>query len=158
MRTKKALINSSANILCFIIAFIPSLIIRKIFLDTLGSDILGLNSLYNNIIGWLSIVELGVGTAIIYSLYKPFADNDRSQIRAYIRFYGKFYRSVGFVILIIGLIITPFLKYFIKENIDLKLGDVDRQDLQGGVPEGDPRARARSRGARLREGLPREEP
>lgn len=121
MRTKKALINSSANILCFIIAFIPSLIIRKIFLDTLGSDILGLNSLYNNIIGWLSIVELGVGTAIIYSLYKPFADNDRSQIRAYIRFYGKFYRSVGFVILIIGLIITPFLKYFIKENIDLKL-------------------------------------
>lgn len=121
MRTRKALINSSANILCFIIAFIPSLIIRKIFLDTLGNDILGLNSLYNNIIGWLSIVELGVGTAIIYSLYKPFADNDRSQIRAYVRFYGKFYRSIGFIILIIGLIITPFLKYFIQGNVDLKL-------------------------------------
>ena len=80
MRTKKALINSSTNILCFIIAFIPSLVIRKIFLDTLGNDILGLNSLFTNIIGWLSIVELGVGTAIVYSLYKPFADNDKSQI------------------------------------------------------------------------------
>lgn len=124
MRTKKALINSSTNILCFIIAFIPSLVIRKIFLDTLGNDILGLNSLFTNIIGWLSIVELGVGTAIVYSLYKPFADNDRSQIRAYIRFYGKFYRSIGFVILIIGLIITPFLKYFIKGDIDLTLVSV----------------------------------
>lgn len=121
MRTKKALINSSVNIISFLIAFIPNIIIRKVFLQTLGSELLGLNSLYTNIIGWLSIFELGVGTAIIYSLYKPYAENNHKRIRAYIRFYGSFYRITGFIILALGLCIAPFLNFFIDDNIDLKL-------------------------------------
>ena len=124
MRTKKALINSSVNIIAFIVAFIPNLIIRKIFLNTLGSEILGLNSLYSNIIGWLSIVELGIGSAIIYSLYKPYAEGDKSQIRAYIGFYASFYRKVGMIILIIGLLISPYLKLFIEGKIDLKVATI----------------------------------
>ena len=86
MRTKKAAINSSINILCFFITFIPNLLIRKVFLQSLGSELLGLNSLYTNIVGWLSIIELGIGPAIIFSLYKPYAKNDQKQIRAYIKF------------------------------------------------------------------------
>ena len=80
MRTKKALINSSVNVISFLISFIPNIIIRKIFLETLGSELLGLNSLYTNIIGWLSIFELGIGTAIIYSLYKPYAENNQVKV------------------------------------------------------------------------------
>lgn len=121
MRSKKAVINAMVNILSFAIIFIPNLIIRKIFIDTLGNDMVGLSSLYTNIIGWLSIVEMGVGTAIIYSLYNPYANKENQKVRAYIRFYGKFYRGIGFVILVIGIAISPLIKYFIKENIDFKL-------------------------------------
>ena len=53
MRQKKAILNSGVNILTFVITFIPQLILRKVFLETLGEDLLGLNSLYTNIIGWL---------------------------------------------------------------------------------------------------------
>lgn len=121
MRTKKAIINSSINIVTYLLLFIPNLIIRKIFLSTFGNELLGLNSLYTNIIGWLSIAELGVGNAIIFSLYKPFAENDRRKINSYIKFYGKFYRSIGFIILILGILISPFLKIFIENDIDIKI-------------------------------------
>lgn len=121
MRTKKALINSSVNVISFLISFIPNIIIRKIFLETLGSELLGLNSLYTNIIGWLSIFELGIGTAIIYSLYKPYAENNQVKVRAYIRFYSNFYKVIGFVILGIGICIVPFLSFFINGTINLNL-------------------------------------
>ena len=124
MRKKKALLNALINIFGFIITFIPSLIVRKIFINTLGSEMLGLNSLFTNIIGWLSIVEMGVGSAIVYSLYKPFADNDKKKINAYIRFYGKFYRSIGFIVLAGGLLISPFLSFFIKDEVDLKVATI----------------------------------
>ena len=122
MRQKKAILNSGVNILTFVITFIPQLILRKVFLETLGEDLLGLNSLYTNIIGWLSIVELGVGTAIIFSLYKPFAEDDRPRVRAYLNFYQKFYVTTGFIILVLGLMITPFLKLFIdNQEIDISV-------------------------------------
>ena len=121
MRTRKALINSFINIFTYILLFIPNLIMRKVFLDTLGSEILGLSSLYNNILGWLSIIELGIGSAIVFSMYKPYADNDKKMMNAYIRFYGKFYRGIGIIILIIGICITPFLKNLIENNLNIKL-------------------------------------
>jgi O-antigen/teichoic acid export membrane protein len=85
---------------------------------------LGLNSLFTNIIGWLSVVEMGVGSAIVYSLYKPFADKDTKKINAYIRFYGKFYRSIGGIVLAGGLLIAPFLRYFIKDEVDMKIATI----------------------------------
>lgn len=121
MRTKKALINSSINIITYLLLFIPTLIIRKVFLSTLGSEMLGLNSFYANIIGWLSIAELGVGSAIVFALYKPFAENDKEKINQYITFFGKFYKNIGFIILVIGVAISPFLKFFIENNIDIKI-------------------------------------
>ena len=124
MRKKKALLNALINIFGFIITFIPSLIIRKVFIDTLGNEMAGLSSVFTNIIGWLSIVEMGVGSAIVYSLYKPFADNDRKKINAYIRFYGKFYRSIGYVVLAGGLLLSPFLSFFIKDEVDLKIATI----------------------------------
>ena len=121
MRTKKALLNSSINISTYLLLFIPNLLIRRVFLNTLGSEMLGLNSLYTNIIGWLSIAELGIGSAIIFSLYKPFAENDRKKISIYVNFYGYFYRRVGFIVLLGGIFITPFLKFFIENNVNMKI-------------------------------------
>lgn len=121
MRSKKALINSSVNILSYVLIFIPNLLIRQAFISALGNEMLGLNSLYTNIISWLSIAEMGIGTAIVYSLYKPFKENDRKKISSYINFYGKFYRVIGLIILFSGITIIPFLKFFINDNIDMKL-------------------------------------
>lgn len=121
MRLKKALINSVVNVGTFFITFIPNLILRNVFLTTLGESILGLSSLYANILGWLSIFELGIGTAIIFSLYKPFAENDRKKVRAYVNFYEKFYKTVGVIILIAGIIMVPFLKYLMKDDLNLTL-------------------------------------
>lgn len=124
MRTKKATINAVINMASFILTLIPNMIVRKVFLDSLGSDMLGLTSLYTNIISWLSIVDLGVGSAIIYSLYKPFANNNYREVNGYIKFYGWFYRSIGVLILLLGLVGTLFLHFFIKTNIDMRIAKV----------------------------------
>ncbi|MGU8814899.1 lipopolysaccharide biosynthesis protein [Clostridium perfringens] len=121
MRTKKAIINSAVNLISFLLIFLPNLLVRKLFLSSLGNQLLGLNSLYNNIIGWLSIIELGVGSAIIFSLYKPYAEDNRKKVREYMSFYKEFYKKIGFLILIIGFFITPFLKFLIHENINIKI-------------------------------------
>ncbi|MBE6055095.1 MAG: O-unit flippase [Clostridium sartagoforme] len=120
MRTKKASINIVVNILTYIIALIPSFIIRKVFLDNLGSELLGLSSLFNNIIGLLSLVELGIGTAIVFSLYKPFAENDRAKVKGYLDYYHKFYTGVAGIVFVLGIIIIPFLRFFTKGEVDLR--------------------------------------
>ena len=121
MRLKKSLINSSIGMITFLISFLPIFIVRKIFSEVLGSDVLGLTSLYNNIIGYLSIVEMGIGSAIIYSLYKPFAEGDKRKISGYLKYYKKFYIKAGLIVLILGIMITPFIHIFIKDNLDVSL-------------------------------------
>lgn len=119
MRTKKAGINVIVNLVTVILGFLPSFIVRKVFLDSLGNELLGLSSLYGNIIGLLSMVELGIGSAIIFSLYRPFAQGDREKIKGYLDYYNKFYKVIGFIILVLGLLITPFLNIFIKNGVNM---------------------------------------
>jgi len=119
MRTKKAAINGLVGILTYLISFLPAMIVRKIFLVQLGEELLGLSSLYTNIISYLSIIEMGIGSAIIFSLYKPFAEGDRVKVKGYIDYYAKFYKMVGVIISILGIIILPFLHIFINDNIDM---------------------------------------
>ena len=119
MRTKKAAINVLIGRLTYLISFLPAMIVRKIFLTHLGDELLGLSSLYTNIISYLSIIEMGIGSAIIFSLYKPFAEDDRVKVKGYIDYYAKFYKIVGSIILVLGIVILPFLHIFIKDNIDM---------------------------------------
>lgn len=119
MRTKKASINIITNMITYIVMLLPMFIVRKIFLNTLGDDFLGLISLYTNIINFLSIMELGIGSAIIFSLYKPYAEGDKVKIKAYIQYYKKFYNTVGIAILAIGLLLVPFLQLLIKNSVEL---------------------------------------
>lgn len=120
MRKEKTIINSSINILAFLLTFVPNLILRKVFLDTLGSDTLGLISLYTSIVGWISIVEMGIGNAIVYSLYKPFYSKDYYKVNAYINYYKKFYKIVGYIILLMSILISPLMKFFINGDVDNK--------------------------------------
>ncbi|WP_309121652.1 oligosaccharide flippase family protein [Paenibacillus sp.] len=119
MRMKKASVNVFINFITVIIGFFPAFVLRKYFLNTFGNDMLGLVSLFTNIIGLLSIAELGIGSAIIYSMYKPFAEQNKEKIKGYLQYYARFYRNVGGVIFAAGLATLPFLHLFIDRQIHL---------------------------------------
>ena len=118
MRTKKVFLNSITSIVGQVIHLVVSLVAQAIFVKVLGDTYLGINSLFTQIISMLSLMELGVGSAIVFSLYKPLTDKDYDQVAAIMKLYRKIYTYIGIGIAIIGLALTPFIQYFTKEHID----------------------------------------
>lgn len=123
MRTNNAIKNAISSIIMSIGMILIGFVSQKIFIITLGTEYLGLNGLFNNILSILSVAELGFGSAIVYNLYKPIADNDISKINILLNFYKKTYWIIASIILLFGLLITPFLNLIIGittiENIHL---------------------------------------
>ena len=119
MRTKKAELNFIVNLAMLIVGLLPLFFLRKIFLDALGSEFLGLAALFTSLIGLLSLAELGISSAIIYALYKPYAENDYEKVMGYVRYYTKFYQAVGIIIFISGIALLPFFPLLIKGDIDI---------------------------------------
>lgn len=113
MRTIKSIKNAIIAIITNVITMLVGLISQAIFIKILGQEYLGINSLFSNIIYMLSIVELGIGTAIIYNLYKPVSENDIEEINALLYFYKKAYRLIAFIVLSIGICIIPFLNQIV---------------------------------------------
>ena len=99
---------------------------RDIFISVLGKTLLGVNTLYADILSMLSLAELGIGTALNFSLYKPVANNDLEKIKSYMKLYRKAYLAIAGVISVIGLAITPFLPYLIGAG---ERGSVSVRDL-----------------------------
>lgn len=112
-RTKNSLMNISVNIVGQIVQMILQFVSRTVFVWFLSEEYLGVNGLFGNILNLLSLTELGFGTAIIYSLYKPISENDEKHITQLMNMYKRIYTIVAFVILGIGLLLVPFLNYFI---------------------------------------------
>lgn len=124
MRTKNGFINVLASLSSNIVTIIIGLVAQALFIKIMGIEYLGLNGLFTNIISMLGIIELGIGSAIIYNLYKPIADKDIETIKSLIKFYKKSYHVIGFIVLTIGLIIIPFLPLIIEDvtvNINIPL-------------------------------------
>lgn len=97
-----------------IISLVCPFAVRSVFIYTLGAEYLGLNSLFSSILTVMSLAELGFGSAIVFSMYRAIAEDDSDTINALLYFYRKVYRTVGLVILLVGLALIPFLPYFIK--------------------------------------------
>ena len=116
MRTENSLKNIFSSFASNIILNIIKFICRIIFVKIIGEVYLGVNGLLSNVLGLLSLAELGIGTAINYSLYKPVADNDKPKIKSLMNFYKKAYHIIALTILIIGLILLPCLPFFIKDT------------------------------------------
>lgn len=114
-RTKNSVKNLLTAIIGQGIGFIVSFIARIFFIRTLGREYLGLNGLFTNILTILSLAELGVGEAITYSLYKPLAENDSKKCTMLMQVYKKVYNVIGLAILLIGIAVTPFLPFIIKD-------------------------------------------
>ena len=108
-RVKKSLLNARVNLIFYFLTLALSFFSRKIFLDALGADFVGLTGTLQNLLGFLNLAELGIGSAIGYVLYKPLFDHDESKINEIISVFGYLYRWIGFIILGAGLILACFL-------------------------------------------------
>lgn len=113
-RTKNAARNIFFGILYKAVAMLFPFMVRTTIIYVLGSEYVGLSSLFTSILSFLSLAELGVGHALVYSMYKPIAEDDTDTICALLNLYRKLYRYIGSIILAIGLALLPFLKYMIK--------------------------------------------
>lgn len=99
-----------------------SIVSRTIFIRKLGVEYLGVSGLFSNLLGILAFSELGIGTAINFSLYKPIAENDNETIKSLLALYKTAYRIIAFIITAGGLVIVPVLKYLV--NTDLPMQEV----------------------------------
>lgn len=92
-------------------------LIRTAMIYWLGVEYLGLNSLFTSILQVLNLAELGVGSAMVYSMYKPIAEDDEKTICALMSLYKKYYRIIGLVILVVGIVLCPFIPLLIKSDL-----------------------------------------
>lgn len=107
-RTTKSLRNSTVALVFFAIEFILKFFSRKIFLDYLGTEILGLNTTANNILQFLNLAELGIGAAVGFSLYKPIFDEDKETIKEIVALQGHLYRRIATWIIIGSCVVMCF--------------------------------------------------
>lgn len=114
-RTKNSLRNVSASILGQSLIILFGFIARKVFIKYLPTAYLGLNGLFGSVLTVLSLAELGLGSAMIFSLYKPIAEKDTVTTQALMQLYKKAYRYIGLIVLAVGSLLTPFIPSIIKE-------------------------------------------
>ena len=122
-RVEKSLINAKVNLLFYFLSLFFSFFSRKIFLDSLGDNFIGLTGTLGSILGYLNLAEFGISGAISIFLYKPLFQNDRSSIQEIISLLGYLYRKIGTFIAIVGIIISLFFP-FIFSSSDVSLGIV----------------------------------
>ena len=115
-RLTNTIFNFTSSIGGQLITIIMQFVVRTVFIKTLGKSYLGINGLFSNVLTMLSLAELGVGSAILYKLYKPIAEDDHKRIAVLMNFYKTVYRYIGMAVAVIGLCLIPFLPYIIKDN------------------------------------------
>lgn len=99
-------------------------VLRTLFIAHLGDTLNGVNGLYTNILSVLSMAELGIGTALNYSLYKPVAHGNINKVKSYMRLYKKAYSIIGIAVALIGVAVSPFLPYLVKQPEGVTIRDL----------------------------------
>lgn len=115
-RTKNATRNVVSGFLYKLVTMLFPFIVRTIMIYIMGNEYVGLSSLFTSILSFLSLAELGVGSALCYSMYKPIAEDDEETICALLNLYRKLYRIIGSIILILGLCFIPFLDKLVSSD------------------------------------------
>lgn len=117
---KNIIFGYISNLAILLVNFVQ----RTIFIYVLGKTLSGVNGVYTDILSVLSLTELGIGTALNYSLYKPVAEHNIEKIKSYMRFYKKAYLTIAGVIAVLGIAVSPFLKYILKNPGSLTAGEL----------------------------------
>lgn len=116
-RTKNATRNIIFGVILKAYQIIVPFLMRTAMIYLMGVQYLGLNSLFTSVLQVLNLAELGVGSAMIYSMYKPIAEDDNATICALMRLYRTYYRVIGLIIAVIGSILTPLIPKLISGDI-----------------------------------------
>lgn len=116
-RTKNAARNIIFGVILKAYQIIVPFLMRTAMIYLMGVQYLGLNSLFTSILQVLNLAELGVGSAMIYSMYKPIAEDDNATICALMKLYKTYYRIIGLVIAVIGCALTPFIPKLISGDV-----------------------------------------
>ena len=92
-------------------------LMRTAIMYYMGREYLGLNSLFGSVLFVLNLAELGVGSAMVYSMYQPIIDGDKREICALLKLYRRYYRIIGLLIAVVGTILTPFIPWLINSGV-----------------------------------------
>lgn len=119
-RTAKSIKNSSIGLIFYFINLVLQFFSRKIFLDYLGTEILGLNTTATNLLQVLNLAELGIGSAVSFSLYKPLYNKDQRTINEIIALQGKLYRRIAGIVIAGSAVLMCFFPWiFAKMTLPL---------------------------------------
>ena len=120
-RAQNVLHNLMSSAVSKALVLFLSFIARSVFIRYLSEVYLGVNGLYSNVLNMLSLAELGFGTAMVFSMYRPLAEHDDRKLAALLR---RAYTVIGCVVFAIGLSLVPVLHLLIKLPADMQLGDL----------------------------------
>lgn len=118
-RKTNILKSSFFSMVCRFVDIALGLGYRYLFLKTLAIEYLGINGLFSNILGVLSLAELGIANSIVYRLYEPISKEDVNRVGELMGFFRQAYLLIGLVIMFVGLAITPFLQFLIKDTSEI---------------------------------------
>lgn len=116
-RTKNARRNIVFGVLQRIYTLFVPFIVRTIMIYYMGVEYIGLGSLFTSILTVLNLTELGVGSALVFSMYKPIAEDNKERICALMNLYRTYYRVIGTIILVVGIAITPIVPKLVKGDL-----------------------------------------
>ena len=116
-RTKNAQRNIVFGLIQKLYQIIMPFIMRTIMIYSMGIEYAGLNNLFASILQVLNLAELGIGAALICSMYGPIAEDNVEKICALMNVYKKVFRIIGLAILLVGLILLPILPELIAGDI-----------------------------------------
>lgn len=115
MRVQKSLKNATTGLVGQVLTLVLSFVVRTVFIQQLGATYLGVSGLFGNILSILSFAELGFGQAIVFSLYKPIAENNVEKIKSLMHLFKTVYIWMFTVVLLLGMSLTPFLDFFVDD-------------------------------------------
>lgn len=116
-RVDNTIRNSVIGVISQFVNLLSGFAGRTIFIRSLGMEYLGLNGLFSNILTILSLTELGIGNAILYSMYRAVADQDELQISGLMNYYRHIYYLVGIAVGVLGISAVPFLGMIIAGKV-----------------------------------------
>lgn len=117
-RTRKSIRNIFYNLINVILSLVLMFGVRTLFIQTLGVEFLGLNGVFQNIFQFLSLAELGIGSAIAFRLYQPLNEGRERRIAALMNFFKLAYRIISIIIIIMALALLPFLGRIIGDQAE----------------------------------------
>ncbi len=119
-RTSNSIKNSGASVFGRLATVIMEFILRTVLIEMLGKEYAGISTLFTDILQVLSLMELGLGGAIIFALYKPLAEKDSKKVNALMHFYKTAYNIIALAVFVLGMLCVPFLDYIVKDVPNIK--------------------------------------